>query len=462
MRAREWLIVAPAYVIPGLASFVLVPVLFSVLGADEYGRWVLIYGLAVGIPQLSATWLEATTVRFGHRETVDPRLTLVALGASVLMASAGAAIFVPDIDAVGIAVTGIYTAAIASYVLAVARLQVHLRFASLATTAIVRSVLSALFAAAAALVGGTAVAVAAGSTLGYLIGVALTSLPVKGWSRAAAAPSTPDVDVLDSDPPPAREPLRPSVRFAFASAAISVSVFVLSIGDRFILSVFRPIGEVGVYAATYSLADLAGRLVAAIVLVTLRPRVFRAYDAGRAAWARDRVEDAAIVIGWIGVVIGLALLALASLDVPLPIARGLVGPISIGLAALFAATCLGLVFTASGQQELLAGQIGITAAGAVAANLLLIPALGARGAALVTLVMYTVQLVLARRRLPPAERTGRRDPRWLVPAIAAVGVGVAAVSWWGLPNVVLVGLGLGAAAPLPWIRRATLRLLRQD
>ena len=57
MRAREWLTVAPAYAVPGLASFILVPVLFALLGADEYGRWVLIYGLAAGIPQLSAAWL---------------------------------------------------------------------------------------------------------------------------------------------------------------------------------------------------------------------------------------------------------------------------------------------------------------------------------------------------------------------------------------------------------------------
>jgi O-antigen/teichoic acid export membrane protein len=458
MKIREWITVAPAYVVPGLASLILVPVLFSVLGPGEYGRWVLIYGLAAGIPQLSATWLEASTVRFGHREKFDRRLTAIALVASVLLASIAAAIFVPDLDALGIVTTGMYTAAVASYVLAIARLQVRLRFGSLASTAIVRSVATAGLAAAAALIGHTAVAVAAGSTLGYLIGVALTSIPARGDRTAATATSR--ADPAASDPPSSPfEPLRPSVRFAAASAVISVSVFVLAVGDRFILSVFRPIGEVGVYAATYSIADLAGRLFAAIVLVTLRPRVFRAWDAGRTAWARERIDDAAVVIGWVGVATGLALLVLASLPVPLPIEADLVGTISIGLAALFAATSLGLAYTAGGRQAELAGLLAITAAGAVAANLILVPGLGARGAALVTLVMYAAQLVLTRRGLPREQEAARRHPASLALAIAAVGGGVAAASWWSLPSVVFVGLGLAVAALLPWIQRAARSLL---
>jgi O-antigen/teichoic acid export membrane protein len=465
MRAREWLTVAPAYAVPGVASFILVPVLFALLGADEYGRWVLIYGLAAGIPQLSAAWLEASTVRYGHRGPLDPRLTVIALGASVVLASAAAAVLVPGLDAVGVATTGIYTAAIASYVLAIARLQVHLRFGSLASTAIVRSVLNALLAAVFAAVGHTAVAVAAGSTLGYLIGVALTSIPTMRLSRATPVADAADrgvgdgTNTADDEAGSSLATVRPSVGFAAASSAVAISVFILSVGDRFILSLFRPIGEVGVYAATYSLADLAGRLPASIVIVTLRPRAYRAWDAGRAAWARERIDDATVVLGWVGIAAGLVLLAAAFLDLPLPIDPRLVGPISAGLAALFAANVLGIAYTASGRQGRLARQIGITAAGAVVANLLLVPALGAAGAALVTLVMYGVQLALARLGMPPGG-AAHRYPRWLVAAIVAIGLGLAATSWWSLPGVALVILGVGLACLAPWIASATRRLVR--
>src|SRR5215212_3054102 len=65
VRLRDIGLLIPAYAVPGVASFVSVPVLFAVLGAPEYGRWALLYGIAAGVPQVTTSWLEARVLRFG-------------------------------------------------------------------------------------------------------------------------------------------------------------------------------------------------------------------------------------------------------------------------------------------------------------------------------------------------------------------------------------------------------------
>lgn len=458
--AREWITVAPAYLVPGLASLVLVPLLFQLLGPDEYGRWVLMYGVAAGVPQLSASWLETSTVRFGHRQRIDPRLTVLALAASVAVAAAAAAIFVPRIDPAGIAATGIYTAAVAGYIVSLARLQAALRFASLARTAVLRSVTTAALAGLGAYTGHTATATVIGSAVGYALGVLIAEVPHRLTRPSAASTPTPTpAATIASD---AVRALRLSRSFAVSSAAMALAVFVLSVGDRFILSIFRPIAEVGIYAATYGLADLAARLLPSIVLVTLRPRIFRAWDAQRAEWALGRARDTALVLGWLGAAVGVMLLLASFAGLPLPIEVGLVGPISAGLTCLFAANALGLIYTAAGRQQVLAGQIVLTAAGAVIANIYLAPILGARGAALVTLLTYASQLALAwlgLRHMGPVVRTHRR---WLIAAVAAATAAIAATSWWFLTPLALVPIACILLAVMPTLVAITRHLVTES
>jgi O-antigen/teichoic acid export membrane protein len=243
---------------------------------------------------------------------------------------------------------------------------------------------------------------------------------------------------------------------------MALAVFILSVGDRFVLSLFRPIAEVGIYAATYSLADLAARLLPSIVLVTLRPRIFRAWDGQRTEWALGRARDTAIVLGWLGAAVGVMLLLASFVGRPLPIDVGLVGPISAGLTCLFGANALGLIYTAAGRQQVLAGQIFVTAAGAVIANIYLAPILGARGAALVTLLTYTSQLALAwlgLRRILPSMRT---PGHWLVASVVAATAAIAATSWWFLTPLVLVPVACILLAVVPALVAITRRLLTES
>ena len=458
----DWFLVAPAYVVPGIASFLLVPILFSVLGPGEYGRWVLVYGVAVGVPQVTSTWLETVTIRFGHRQSIDVRLTAMALALTVTLASLVAALLVPGLDAFGILATAIYTGTIASYVLAIARLQSRQRFGSLASTAVLRSLLSAIFAVAAAFVGHSASAVAFGSAIGFLLGIVVAWIAGTRHVSSRLEDKAAPVEAVKEDiptPEPAPDgPPRLSARFVGSSIVIAMALFALSVGDRFILSAFRPLSEVGVYAATYNMADLAGRLIPSIVLVTLRPRVYRAWDAGWRTWVREQVTDAGFILAWVGVGVALALLGLSLTNVPLPIEPGLVGPISVGLAAMFASNALGLAYTAAGRQATLAWQVALTAVLAIVANLLFAPMLGARGAALVTLVAYATQLSITVRWLPHAPTAAQMGPRWLGLAIVLIGLTIALTSWLGPAQIGFAIAVVGLVGTFPVIGQMVRRI----
>src|SRR5262245_4961397 len=72
---------APMYLIPGVASFVSAPILFAFLGATEYGVLALAVAISIGIPYVTASWVESTTVRFGH---IQPP-SRIAVSASLLV-----------------------------------------------------------------------------------------------------------------------------------------------------------------------------------------------------------------------------------------------------------------------------------------------------------------------------------------------------------------------------------------
>ena len=59
--ARDSLTLAPSYVVPGIASLLMIPLLFRPLGAEGYGTWALIYAIANGIPVVTSSWLEAVS-----------------------------------------------------------------------------------------------------------------------------------------------------------------------------------------------------------------------------------------------------------------------------------------------------------------------------------------------------------------------------------------------------------------
>src|SRR4051812_34152946 len=95
---RDSVLVAPGYLVPGIATLLGVPILFRTLGAAQYGLWSLINAIASGVPPLTTSSVEALTLRFGHRDQHDNRIRerVVAASASGALGAILAILFIPD------------------------------------------------------------------------------------------------------------------------------------------------------------------------------------------------------------------------------------------------------------------------------------------------------------------------------------------------------------------------------
>jgi O-antigen/teichoic acid export membrane protein len=446
LRLRDVGLIAPAYAIPGIASFATVPILFATLGAAEYGEWALLYGIAAGVPQVTTSWLEATVVRFGHRRdrASDGLRVAVAVAGSILVSTVLVVLVVPGSSSTEVVAGAALTTVISLYVLSIARLQSALAFGMVSVAASVRSILGAILAIAGAILSGSAAVSILGLAMGYVLG-GLIGRSVGEGRQTHAQPTAGAESPAGSAAAVPKERLS----YGFASGVGAVASYTLSVGDRFILSAMRPLAEVGTYTATYALVDLAGRFVPSILLISVRPRLFRAWDEGRRAEPEAAAVTLAALVAWSVAGSTVVLLGLSQLVPGLPVDVALVGPIAIGIASLTAANAVGLRYSAATEQPRLATHLAVAAAINIALNIALIPQFGATGAAAATAASYIVLLGL--NLLGAGLRLGR-DRRPMLIGLATVGafgaISVLAVqpdSGW--PMLLAVGM-LALAAPL--------------
>jgi O-antigen/teichoic acid export membrane protein len=444
--------VAPGYLAPGLASLVSVPLLFASLGAGGYGTWALIYAIGQGLPVLATSWVEATTIRFGHRRSyrLGPIAALGSIAGASIAGGILAALLIPGATVGIVAAGALLTGSVSAYLVTVARLQSALRFDLMSGIAIGRTLLGATAAVAIAYVTGDPALSISGLALGFLV-VTVAVEVQRFWS----APQQVPLDAVPEPwPDPISAPSAESGRYGAASFALAVGLYVLSVGDRFVLSAFRPLDEVGVYTATYTIADLLFRFAPAIVLVPLRARLFRSWDSGAAEERRSEVATIAVLMLWamawgaVGLVIAASAIGISALD-PM-----LAGPIAVGLVGLVVATALSLVYSAEGRQVRNAAHTGAAAIANLGSNWLLIPVAGSVGAAVTTAATYGLLVALHavgwRSRLVI-------DRRLIVVALSGVValVAVTLTPWWAPPwQPVALAIAALAAGSGPAYSRA--------
>lgn len=386
---RDSAVLAPSYVVPGLASLLSIPILFATLGPAQYGILALILAIANGVPQLTTSWLEAVVVRFAHRPEfhLPIRGVVAALLGSCVVGGVLSAVFIPMADIVMAASTALLTGTIGAYLVAIARLQALLRFRAVSGGAVVRAIVGTVGSISFAVAFGTAVAAAVGFAIGFGLGTAVLVMATRRSAMAGVA----EVRVKTEPPVESR---RDITGYGFGSLAVAGFLYLLSVSDRFVLSSVRPLDEVGVYAATYGMVDLVFRLVPSVLFVVVRPRVFRAWDRGDAPRVISLVVLAADVLGWILALLSIGVILVATIGGILPIDARLAGPIAIGLAAFVASTTFGLVYGAGLRQGRLAVHLALAAALNVGLNLVVVRTLGPFGAAAVTAISYGALLAM--------------------------------------------------------------------
>ena len=455
--ARDAITMAPTFLVPGAASLAVVPILFAILGPEDFGRYALAVAIANGAPQFAVGWLESATLRFGHRPDVARvgarwviGVTLAAVGGAV-----AAALFVPPSGSLFILATAGLTAATALYQLVVAQAQAAMRFATASWLATARSIggLVVMTGIAAASREVAAVLVGFAATIGLSSVLALGAVRPARPMRLAADPAPRQGVVLA---PMSSHVVRHGAAFDVSSVVLALATYILSVGDRFVLAAVRPLVDVGVYAATYWIADLALRLVPSVLYATARPRIFRSWDAGDTGGAVRLAGLSVSGAAWVACWIGLLLITGAFAGL-LPLQSVLLGPIVAGLIAYFTASGLAMIMTAAGWQTRLAVAFGLAAAVNLAANAVLAPIYGSTGAAAATFVSYALLAGLTGITL-----VGRTVFRlWSRPEFLGAALCVVVVAVTPLADR-LVGfglLGLGLACLVVTARPAT-RTLR--
>jgi O-antigen/teichoic acid export membrane protein len=385
------------------------------------------YAISQGLPTLTTSWIEGATIRFGHRRAFAR--SAIATAAAVLASAVGgsviAAITIQDATTGVVAATGLLSATVSAYLVALASHQANLRFGRLTSVTILRTIAGT----GLAVLGGALTNDPAWSILGLAVGFAVGPAAFRTMSRSR------DVADTAGDPAPDRSQIR---TYAAGSLAFALGLYVLGVGDRFILSANGLQSELGLYAATYAIVDLIIRFGPAVVLLPLRARTIRAWDDGHPSAARGTVIAVTVLVCWALGVLSLALVAVLPRIPGLPVEPRFAGPIVAGTSAFVVASALGVLFNAARRQARLAVNTWSAAIANVILNVALVPAFGALGSAAATAIAYGALLLLNIVSLGVA-RDVLADRRLLSLSVAGL-VGISSVATWGAgpPPLLLV------------------------
>lgn len=232
---------------------------------------------------------------------------------------------------------------------------------------------------------------------GYVAGFSVTLALYYRWRIPGEADDTPD-------PAWDAETRRGILRYGLPLTTLALVAWVMNMGDRYILRVWTDAAEVGVYAAAYSAGSQPFIMLGAILQNLFRPRFFDAMASGDAALERKiflvfaGVTAACSLAG--ALLIWLVADWMAALLLGADFAASAATLIPI-LAAAFATQTFQQTFEtkihgSKRTSRMVAMQVPASAV-ALVLYFVLIPEMGARGAALGTLVSMLVSCGLGIR-----------------------------------------------------------------
>ncbi len=444
----------PAQIVPGLVGFVSTPILTRLFLPDAYGAYSLVLA-AVAVATTVLAWLPMAVIRFqpAYAQRGEERLFLGIVNRltafSVLAAGlllAGALLAVQGRLAPVNRVLWWYGLVVVLLTVIFAVLQHVLRtrrrLGLYGLTTIWRSAGALLLGLVPVWWLGAGVeSLLLGAALSLLVALLVLGPPVLG---AAVAPGR-------RLAPAAREWLV----YSLPLVAGNVAAWVLRLSDRYVIRGYRGDAEVGIYAASYNVADNTVALLVALFTLAAGPLVVRAWeqDGPAAAGALvTRVMRGLLLLG-VPAAVGLTVLAGPLLELLTGAAyregSRIVGWVAAGvlLQGVQQIFQFGFVLRRrTGPVMLTIGAAGVLNLGL---NLLLVPRWGYPAAAVTTLLAYAVLLALtvplARPLLPwrfPAAALAR-----ITVAAAAMGAGVvgllAALPPWPAALRLVVGVAAG-------------------
>lgn len=184
------------------------------------------------------------------------------------------------------------------------------------------------------------------------------------------------------------------VRFGGPMTAWFVAASVLAVGDRIVMAVFLGTGAVGVYAVSYNLASRASALLATPSNLVAWPRLMEAWAHGNKTATIEILRSVCNAYSWVVAIIagpaifGGTLLVTAFAGTAYGSAGSITGLVFFGASLSGLSTLLhkGLELTEN-TGLLLVDEVAMAAVN-IGLNIVLIPAFGLTGAAIVTLISY--------------------------------------------------------------------------
>jgi O-antigen/teichoic acid export membrane protein len=243
--------------------------------------------------------------------------------------------------------------------------------------------------------------------------------------------------------------LRSGLALALPLVPHSLALYVMTAGDRIVVEHFSGLAAVGRYQVAYAIGSL-GMVAVSALNNAWAPAVLGSHPDRR--WPTLAETTAALcdlavpVVGGIAVVapVILTLLAPASYD------RGsltvVVAPVALSVLPYIRYIASGIVLFQEKRTGVLGWATPVGATLNIALNVVLVPRVGLKGAALATLVAYVIQAEIvhwAIRRVEVPWRRGVEVRAWLQSvAVAAVGVAVPSSGAWLILRVAGVGAAL--------------------
>ncbi len=384
-----------ARVINGVAALAMLSLLTSTLSPGAYGAYALLFTFATSLGAIAYQWIAVSIFRFNHPDNARRavlygeamRLYLLVCGLIVVVGPAVFYAALPDLMSWPKAAAMVALTAFAGMV------DVQLNLATSSGQPVRYMVITSGRAILAFLLVGVTL-LAGYDEFGALLAVTCSYVMAASFgifgNRTLRLPRDPDTR-------------KSIIRYGLPLSVSIIAIIVIDFSDRYMLSIFADLTQVGMYSAAYNLSQQTTGALLSVIFVTVFPRVSRAHEKGEA----DGVSRYAslllllmlgfggmILSGFIGygaevsaLVLGREIASDAAMLLPI-----------VSLAIIFA-VLKSSVFDvpaklAQHTTYLLVLSI-IMAVANVLLNLVLIPAHGAYGAAVATLITFLIGLVFS-------------------------------------------------------------------
>ncbi len=179
----------------------------------------------------------------------------------------------------------------------------------------------------------------------------------------------------------------------------SAMLWIMNVSDRYIVSYFLGVAAAGIYSAAYSIGQYASFVLLPLSIV-LYPTISKTYDEGNLDETRRYLKYSLKYLMMIAIpaASGLSILAKPLLQIlttpEFVIGSSVVPWVAFGVVLYcFYQTCVNIILLA-GKTHIAVWLLGASAALNIILNLILIPRMGIVGAAIATLVAYTVLGIL--------------------------------------------------------------------